>query len=107
MTTEVRHVPEGNRYELRRDGAVVGRADYVARGDVLVFTHTEVDRSLRGRGLGDVLVRGALDDVRERGLQALPQCWFVGDVMRARPEYARLLPPAYRAAFGAPEDDAG
>jgi len=98
--SEVVHVPEGARYELRRDGRAVGRMDYVQQGETLVVTHTEVSPALRGRGLGDVLVRGALDDVRARGLRVRPLCWFVRDLMQARPEYRDLLSDRDRTALG-------
>jgi GNAT superfamily N-acetyltransferase len=44
---------------------------------VIVFTHTEVDPSLEGQGIGGALVRGALDHVRNLGLRVLPICPFV------------------------------
>ena len=43
------------------------------------MTHAEVDPSREGRGLGSTLVRGALDDVRARGLKVRPDCPFVAD----------------------------
>jgi uncharacterized protein len=100
MDDGVMHVPEGNRYELHREGRVVGRLDYTPAEGTLVVTHTEISPAMRGRGLGDVLVRGALDDVRARGLRVRPLCWFVRDVMRLREEYRDLLSDRDRAAFG-------
>jgi uncharacterized protein len=87
----VNHAPESNRYELVDDGAVIGIADYRPRGDVLVFPHTEISPARRGEGLGEVLVRGALDDVRQRGEKIVPTCWFVADFVHANPEYQDLL----------------
>ncbi|HYF46983.1 MAG TPA: GNAT family N-acetyltransferase, partial [Acidimicrobiales bacterium] len=57
----------------------------------LVFPHTEIARERRGQGLGEVLVRGALDDVRERGEVIVPACWFVAEFVRDHPEYADLV----------------
>jgi hypothetical protein len=91
MATEVRHVPEGSRYEILEDGRVVGIADYADRGDVLVFHHTEVDAPLRGRELGAQLVRGALDDVRARGRTIVPTCSYVAGFVDEYPDYADLL----------------
>jgi uncharacterized protein len=92
MSAEVRHAADAHRYELWEDGPMVGIADYRPSGDgVLVFPHTEISPNRRGEGLGEVLVRGALDDVRERGESIVPACWFVADFVRANPDYQDLL----------------
>lgn len=91
MATEVLHEADGARYVLRVDGEAVGVADYRDRGDALVFHHTEIDRSRRGHGLGAILVRGALDDVRTRGRTIVPTCWFVAEFVERNPDYADLL----------------
>ncbi|MEY2397406.1 MAG: uncharacterized protein QOJ00_580 [Actinomycetota bacterium] len=90
MSTEVRDNEDMGRYELVVDDALVGIADYRVDGDTLVFPHTEIDPGRRGQGLGDELVRGALDDVRRRGAKVRPQCWFVRDFIDENPEYADL-----------------
>jgi predicted GNAT family acetyltransferase len=90
MATDVRHNEKLSRYELVLNDKVVGIADYHSDGDVLVFPHTEIDRPLQGRGLGEQLVRGALDDVRRRDAKVRPLCWFVRDFIRDNPEYSDL-----------------
>ena len=40
----------------------------------MVLVHTDIDPAYEGQGLGSVLVKGALDDLRERGLRAVPLC---------------------------------
>lgn len=90
----VQHRPERSRYELvERDGAVIGVADYRPGPDgVLEFTHTEIAPALRGRGLGERLVTGALDDVRAGGVHRIrPRCSFVAEVVRDHPEYRDLV----------------
>lgn len=88
---EVRNNPDRSRYELVRDGRVIGVADYRPSGDVVVFPHTEIESSLRGHGLGAVLVRGALDDMARQGKTVIPQCWYVADFIDEHPEYAGLV----------------
>ncbi|MEY2468711.1 MAG: uncharacterized protein QOF21_1409 [Actinomycetota bacterium] len=89
-TSDVRDNKELSRYELVVDDELVGVADYRVDGDTRVFPHTEIKPWLRGRGLGEQLVRGALDDVRRRGAKARPICWFVKDFIKHNPEYADL-----------------
>ena len=91
MATEVRNNPQQARYEIAVDGELAGVADYRLDGDTFVFPHTEIDPSMRNRGLGAELVRGALDDVRRNGGTVVPRCWFVAQFIDEHPEYADLL----------------
>jgi len=91
MANVVRHNPGRERYELVVEGALVGVADYQLDGDTFVFPHTEIEPSMRNRGLGAELVRGALDDVRRNRGTVVPQCWFVAQFIDEHPEYADLL----------------
>jgi predicted GNAT family acetyltransferase len=93
MTTEVRHAPERSRYELVEDGQVVGIAEYVDQGEVVVFHHTEIAAQLRGDGRGAQLVTAALDDVRAQGRRIIPTCWYVAEFLELHPEYSALLAP--------------
>ena len=65
-------------------------ADYRDTGDALVFPHTEIDPAHRGKGLGEILVRAAMDDVKALGRTVVPTCWFVREFLDAHPDYADL-----------------
>jgi uncharacterized protein len=90
MSLQVLDAPERRRYEAVRNGEVVGFAAYQKTDELIVFTHTEVDPSLEGQGVGGTLVRGALDHVRGLELRVLPICPFVQTWMRRHPEYLNL-----------------
>jgi uncharacterized protein len=87
----VADVPDRNRYEAELDGKRVGLAAYRRKGRTVVFTHTEVDPSAEGHGVGAALARAALDDVRARGLSAVPLCPFISAWIERHPEYADLV----------------
>ena len=91
MEREVRDNPQAGRYELIIDGDVAGFADYRVHGDVVIFPHTVIAPDRRGQGLGDVLVEGALEDVRESGRRVVASCWFVAEFIEARSQYHDLL----------------
>jgi uncharacterized protein len=92
MTHDVRHAPGRSRYELFVDGELVGVADYrLSRDGVATFPHTEIDGQRRGRGLGAVLVRAALDAERAAGHTIVPSCWYVAEFIDDNPEYADLV----------------
>jgi predicted GNAT family acetyltransferase len=103
---EVRDVPERERYELLVGGELAGFAEYRGVGETLAFTHTEVDGAYEGRGLGGVLVREALGDVRARGLHVIPMCPFVRAYLDRHPEHLDLVEPRLRRAFGLPDPPA-
>ncbi|NYH50647.1 MULTISPECIES: GNAT family N-acetyltransferase [Nocardiopsis] len=94
MTAEVVDARDRRRYEIRDEGEVAGFADYIVTGELITFTHTEIDPAHEGRGLGGTLVRGALDDARSRGLAVLPLCPFVKGWIQRHPDYSDLV---YRA----------
>jgi uncharacterized protein len=79
--------PEELRYELWQDDRLAGQIRYTIREDGrVVLVHTEIDPSLEGRGLGNSLVQGALDDLRERGLEYVPLCPFVRAYLQRHPQ---------------------
>jgi predicted GNAT family acetyltransferase len=90
MTTQVVDVPDRHRYEIVCDGTTLRYAAYQDTEQLVVFTHTEVDRSMEGQGIGGQLVRGALDHVRTLGLPVLPICPFVQGWIARHPDYADL-----------------
>jgi uncharacterized protein len=97
---EVVDAPERDRYELSIDGEVVGFTAYRSRPGLIAFIHTEVDARLEGRGLGDRLIRFALEDARARGLAVLPFCPFVKAFIERHREFEALVPDTYREQFG-------
>ncbi len=90
MNLQIMDAPERQRFEAVRDGTILGFAAYQKTDELMVFTHTEVDPSLEGQGVGGSLVRGALDQARSLGLRVLPICPFVQAWMARHPEYVDL-----------------
>jgi predicted GNAT family acetyltransferase len=93
----VRDVPERSRFEVEADGRTAGFAAYRTKPGLLVFTHTEIDDAFEGRGLGSILVRGALDTARSQGLAVRPDCPFVRAYIARHPDYLDLVPEELRA----------
>jgi predicted GNAT family acetyltransferase len=85
--------PARHRFEILVDGALAGFTAYVPRGEVLVFTHTEVDERYQGMGVGAALVQGTLDQIRDRGGRVVPKCPFVAAFIKRHPDYANLVLP--------------
>ncbi len=83
--------PAKHRYEILVDDALAGFTAYLPRGEVLVFTHTEVDPAFQNMGVGSALTRGTLDQVRAQGGRVVPQCPFMAAFIERHPEYADLV----------------
>ena len=91
MTIDVQNNQDRSRYEIFLDGELVGIADYVVRGDSVVFPHTYTEPAHRGQGFAARLVQVALDDARRAGRTVVPQCWFVAEFIDGHPEYRDLV----------------
>jgi hypothetical protein len=70
---------------------LAGFAEYTCSEGAVTFTHTEIEPAFEGKGLAGRLIKAALDDVRQRQLQAVPLCPFVAAFVRRHPEYRDLV----------------
>jgi predicted GNAT family acetyltransferase len=90
----VSDVPERRRYEARTGERVLGILDYElhpAAGRI-VLIHTEVLPEAEGMGVGSRLAKGALEDIRARGLKLTVECEFVGAYLKRHPrDYEDVL----------------
>jgi predicted GNAT family acetyltransferase len=92
MTDILRHEPEQSRYVFDRDGDPIGLTNYRTADGGVQITHTEIDPALRGQGLGAIMVRGVLDDLRTRtDARIVPICPFVDRWIELHPDYQDLL----------------
>ena len=83
--------PTAHRFELHKGGELAGFAEYNLLKGAVLFTHTEV--------IGSRLAKSALEEVRSRGLHAVPQCQFIAGYIRKHPEYLDLVAEEHRRAY--------
>jgi uncharacterized protein len=100
METAVRNNTERSRYELMVDDTVAGVVEYRDKDDYVELTHTEVDPSHEGEGLGSQLARAVLDNLRNEDRALIPSCRFINSYLQRHPEYAELVPADRRGEFG-------
>lgn len=97
---DVRHLTAENRYVLARGDEILGVLAYRPVGrpgyDLVDIYTTRIDPARRGEGLGEVLVRGALEHLRSRGTSVKASCWFVSDFLDANPDFQDLREGADR-----------
>jgi uncharacterized protein len=79
-----------SRFEMDVEGGVAF-LDYRREGKVLHLIYPEVPPSMRGRGVGDRLIRAVLDRARAEDARVIPICPYVKLFLRRHPEYQDLL----------------
>jgi len=100
MSAEVVEAPERDRFELLRDGELLGFVEYRSGGKSLIIAHTEIEADHEGEGLGSELVGGMLDQLREAGRTVIPLCPFTAAYISRHPDYVDVVDPSFRGRFG-------
>jgi predicted GNAT family acetyltransferase len=86
--------PDKSRYEARIGERILGIVEYElnAAGTRINLVHTEVLPDAEGLGVGSRLAKGALADVRARGLSLDVECEFITAYLaRHRRDYVDLI----------------
>jgi len=77
---------------IEKDGEWIAEMTYQREGArKMVVDHTEVDESLRGKGVGEELVEEAVKYARENNLLIKPTCPFVKSVLEKSEDYEDVL----------------
>lgn len=78
------------RYELNFEESVAF-IEYIKAKDNIYLTHTEVPKSMEGKGIGSAMVLAALKDVKTKELTLIPLCPFVALYIKRHPEWKDLV----------------
>jgi hypothetical protein len=81
---------EEQRFELKIGGQTA-YAYYALAPGVITFMHTDVPQVLSGQGVGSRLIKGALEQVRSRGLKVKAECAFTAGYLGKHPEFGDLI----------------
>lgn len=94
--SEIKNNTEKNRFEYETNGHFAV-ADYILTKDNrIVLTHTEVPKSMEGKGIGSKLAKSAFEYAKEHDLKVMPLCPFMASFVRRHyDEYANLLAPGF------------
>ena len=85
----VEHNESKRRFEITL-GEEMAFAEYRVEGDQMVFTHTEVPRQFRGRGIAQKLVLAGFDVASKKCLRIVPLCSYAARVLQEHPEFHGL-----------------
>jgi uncharacterized protein len=77
---------------IDENGEWIAELAYIKSGDgQITIDHTEVDEKLRGQGVGEDLVKAAVDFARENGLKIKLICPYARKVFEKNPDYSDVL----------------
>ncbi len=92
MDIKVQHNTEDQEFTADIQGGEAELAYSLPENNVIDFQHTYVPDQLRGKGVGEELVKTGLAYAKESGLKVIPTCRFVNTFMkRHAAEYSSLL----------------
>ena len=64
---------------------------YEQEGAALNFHHTFVPPELRGKGLGEQIVKAGFDYVERNKLKVIPSCPYVARLVMKNPDWKKLV----------------
>ncbi|MGQ7793284.1 GNAT family N-acetyltransferase [Faunimonas sp. B44] len=79
------------RYVMRRDGATAELTYSRAGARMIIIDHTGVPDAFRGLGVGEALVRRAIEDARAEGRTVIPLCPFAKAQIERHHEWQDVL----------------
>ncbi|RUT33034.1 N-acetyltransferase [Arsenicitalea aurantiaca] len=83
--------PTKGRYRLVIDGAEAEMTYSRAGEGLIIIDHTEVPAALRGRKIGERLVRQAIEDARRDGVIIMPLCPFAKAQISRHPDWQDVV----------------
>lgn len=82
---------QAQRFELHRDGELVGWAQYQLDDDRVIVPHVETLAAHRGNGYAARLMEGLLAIVRTEGHKIVPLCSFAAGHVADNPQHHDLV----------------
>jgi predicted GNAT family acetyltransferase len=79
------------RFELEVEGKIAFIEFILNNENIIFLTHTEVPRSLEGKGAGSAIVSKTLEYIQEKGYTLAPLCPFVAAYVKRHQEWKVIL----------------
>jgi predicted GNAT family acetyltransferase len=76
---------------IDENGEWIAELTYVNNNGIMTIDHTEIDEKLRGEGIGEDMVRAAVEYAREKGLKINAVCPYAKKVIEQTPELKDIL----------------
>ncbi|WP_299315076.1 GNAT family N-acetyltransferase [uncultured Aquimarina sp.] len=76
------------RFELQVENEIIFMEYILTNDNSIYLTHTEVPKTMEGKGLGSMIVKKVLNYIQEKGYKMVPLCPFVAAYLKKHPEAA-------------------
>ncbi len=91
LSVEREEGPGKGRYFVRIDGAEAEMTYSRAGEGMIIIDHTDVPDAMRGRSVGQAMVRHAVEDARAEGRRIIPLCPFAKAQIARHPDWQDVL----------------
>ncbi len=81
---------EKSRFETEVDGQIAF-IEYNVMPGIIIITHTEVPKTLEGKGIASDLTEQVLLQIERRGLKVVPSCGFTKSYISKHNEWISIL----------------
>ena len=78
-------------FYIDEEGEWIAELTYFTNNGVMTIDHTEIDEKLRGEGIGQDMVKAAVEYAREKGLKIKAACPYAKKVIERTPEFQDIL----------------
>ena len=92
---ELRMNEDKERFELEVEGHIAFIEYKITKQNIIFLTHTEVPKTLEGKGVGSAIVSKTLEWIKSKGYPLAPLCPFVAAYIKRHPEWKEILAPGY------------
>ena len=76
---------------IDEDGEWIAELTYVNNNGIMTIDHTEIEEKLRGEGIGEDMVRAAVEYARANGLKINAVCPYAKKVIDRTPEFQDVV----------------
>ena len=76
---------------IDEDGEWIAELTYLLGNGIMTIDHTEIDEKLRGEGIGQDMVKAAVEYARAHGLKIRAVCPYAKKVIERTPEFHDVL----------------
>jgi len=78
-------------FYIDENGEWIAELSYIKDNGTMTIDHTEIDEKLRGEGIGQDMVKAAVEYARENNLKIKPLCPYARKVIERTPEFQDVL----------------
>ena len=78
-------------FYIDEEGEWIAELTYFTNNGVMTIDHTEIDEKLRGEGIGQDMVKAAVEYARENDLKINAVCPYAKKVIERTPEFQDIL----------------